>query len=493
MDRNVQFFRDALHDSFDLDVRRFNLGVFPHPAAAVLSVQGLVDVRLIADAVLKPLMQMRTDVRFNSAKNKIAELAEAALVVAGGVERVSSLKVMLGALLGGQAVVLFDDSTEGLLINARGWQSRAVDEPPSEAVTKGPREGFVETLQTNTSLLRRIIRDDGLTFRSLILGRRTRTTIVVAYVRELADPGLVSELLRRLEAIDIDGVLDSNYLAELITDAPLSPIPAVGSTERPDVVAARLLEGRAAVLVDGSPFALTVPSLVVEWFQSPQDYYMGPYFQSFVRMVRYISFLFSILALPLFVAITTYNQELMPTPLLLSISAAKQGTPFPAAVESALMLLFFEVLREASMRMPRGLGGVVAVVGALIIGQVSVQAGLVGAPTIIAMALTAISSFVVPTQIESGAIARLVLLALAAMLGLFGVVMGLLLMIGHVASVQSFGVPVLSSFAPFRASEMRDMVVRLPWWAMRGRPVSLRPRDKQRQASGPVAKPRKGR
>jgi spore germination protein KA len=461
----------------------------PYPEAALLTIQGLVDVRLVADAIMRPLMQIRADPRFPAPKHKLPELAEAALVASGAVERASSPKVMLGALLSGRAALLFEDSTEGLLITVRGWQSRAVEEPPSEAVARGPREGFVETLQTNTALLRRRIRSDELTFRSLVLGRRTQTTIVVAYVRDLADPGLVSELLRRLGAIDIDGVLDAGQLREFITDAPLSPVATVGSTERPDVVAARLLEGRAAVLVDGSPFVLTVPSVLAEGFQSPQDYYLGPYFQSFMRIVRYVSFLFSVLALPLFTAIATYQQELLPTPLLLSLASSQEGTPFPVAIEAGLMLLFFELLREASLRMPRVFGEVVAIVGALVIGQAAVSAGLVSASIVIVTALTAISTFVVPTHVEIGAVARLILLALAATLGLFGVVMGILAMLGHTASVSSFGVPVLSPMAPLRVSDMKDVPVRLPWPVMRRRPASLKPRDEQRQASGPQARP----
>ena len=414
-------------------------------------------------------------------EDQLAGLAEGVLTAASGVRRERSLDGMLGGLLGGEALLLIEGSSEALLVDAKGWQTRAVDEPPSEAISRGPREGFVETLQLNTALLRRRIRDRKLVFKAMALGRRTKTTVVIAYLEDLARPDLVSEVTKRVSSIDIDGVLDTGYLAEFITDAPLSPVNTVGSTERPDVVASRLLEGRVAILADGSPFALTVPSLLVESFQSPQDYYMSPVFQSMVRFTRYLAFLLSVLTLPLYVAINTYNQELIPTPLLLTIAASKEGTPFPAVVETAIMLLFFEVLREATLRMPRVLGQVVGVVGALVIGQASVQAGLVGAPMVIATALTAISSFVVPGATELGAVCRVLFLTLAATLGLFGLVMGGFLVLTHIASVTSFGVPVLSPVISDRPSDLKDTAVRVPWWAMLTRPHGLPKSRRMRQ------------
>lgn len=481
LDRKVEFFQVSLHHSPDLTVRRVRLGAAPNTEIALLYIEGLVDQRLVAEAVLVPLMHMRFPAGTPMNVRKAATLAESVLVTAGNVAREPSQRAMLTALLSGKALLVFDEDVDAIVADVHKWESRAIEQPPSEPVSRGPREGFVETLQINTSLLRRRIKNDDLVFESLVIGRRTETAVVVAYIKDLADPDLVQELMKRLQAIDIDGVLDSSYLQEFITDVPVSLVPSVGSSERPDVVAARLLEGRAAVLVDGTPFVLTVPSLLVEAFQSPQDYYLGPYFQSFMRLVRYVSFLFNVLALPLFIAGTTYHMELLPTPLLLSIAGSKEGTPFPTAVESILMVLFFEILREASLRMPEPLGEIIAIVGALVIGQAAIQAGMVAAPVVIATALSAISSFVVPGLTELGALVRLLLIFLAATLGLFGLVMGALLVLANVVSTTSFGVPVTAPFAPFRLAEMQDAVVRFPWWAMRRRPPSLEPRDTTRQ------------
>lgn len=494
LERDINFFQEALHHSSDLNIRRFRAGVPPFPDAALLSLQGLVDNQLEAEAVLKPLMQPR-EIPEAVKDRGVPEIAETTLIASDTFERSSFLRALLAGLLSGHCVVLFEGATEGLIIGVRGWEHRSVDEPPSESMARGPREGFVETLQTNTALLRRRIRNDGLTFKRILIGRRSQTPVVVAYIRDIADPGIVTELVRRLEAVDIDGVLDSGQLSEFITDAPRSPVTTVGSTERPDVIASRLLEGRAAVLVDGSPFVLTVPSLLIEGFQSPQDYYLNPYFQSMMRLTRYVAFAFSVLSLPFYVAVTTYAQELIPTPLLLSIAASKEGTPFPVAVEGTIMLLFFEILREASLRMPRALGEVVAIVGALVIGQSAVSAGIVGAPVVIVTALTAISSFVVPAHTDVGAVVRLFLLILGSTLGLYGLVMGSMVALGHVASLNSFGVPVLSPFAPVAVSDMKDAVVRFPWGSMGKRPTSLEPRDDPRQVStsGVREQPRGGR
>jgi len=487
---NIRTIQEAFGDSRDLIIRRVHISPLGLDAA-VLFLEGMVDARLVSAALIEPLLSTHHGSSARAGTSAI-DTIERRLVSVANTRRTYLVREMLGAILSGEALLLLDGIEQALMANVRGWQARAITEATSDVVFKGPRDGFVETLQTNIALLRRRIKNQDLTFESIVLGQRTRTPVAIGYIRSLANEELLAELRRRLGRIEIDSVLDSQYVAELISDTPFSPVVSVASTERPDVVASRLLEGRVTVLVDGSPFALTLPSLFAEGFQSAQDYYYSPYFQSFLRIIRYAAFGFNILALPYYIAVTTFHQQLVPTPLLLTIAASKEGTPFPVAFEAAMMLLFFEVLRESSMRTPRALGQTVSIVGALVVGQTAVMAGIVGAPVVIITALTAISSFVVPAHVDSGAIARLLLIILASTTGFYGLAMGLIMMLVHVSSLSSFGVPMLSPVAPLHTGDMKDTPVRSPWWAMDTRPTASQPQDLEREASQPVRRHRAG-
>ncbi|HBG16703.1 MAG TPA: spore germination protein, partial [Firmicutes bacterium] len=316
-----------------------------------------------------------------------------------------------------------------------------ITEPDTEQTIKGPREGFTENIRTNTAMLRRKIADPGLKFEQMKIGERTGTTVSIAYVKGIVNEKLVEEVRRRLKRINTDMVLDANYLSEFISDAPFSPFPTVAFTERPDVTAAKLLEGRVAIFVDGTPVVNTAPTLFIESFQNPDDYNFHFLFATMIRWIRYLAFFLGILLPAFFVALTTYHQELIPTPLLISMAAAMEGVPFPIVIEVVAMGAVFEILREAGVRLARPIGQTISIVGALVIGQATVAAGLVAAPTVIVIALTAIASFVVPTQQEIGIILRLGLTFLAGILGAYGILVGLLLTLIHLTSLRSFGVP----------------------------------------------------
>jgi len=258
-----------------------------------------------------------------------------------------------------------------------------VEEPDTEAVVRGPREGFTENLKTNTALLRRKIKNPNLRFELIKLGNQTNTNVCITYIKGICNEKFVTEARKRLKHIKTDSILESGYIEAFIEDAPYSPFATVANSEKPDVTAAKILEGRLAVLVDGTPIALTVPYLFMEGFQSSEDYYSRPYYVTLVRWIRFLAFFITVYLPSLYVAATTFHQELIPTPLLVTMIAAKEGTPFPAFVEALLMGLIFEILREAGVRMPRPIGQAVSIVGALVIGEASVSAGLIGAPMVI--------------------------------------------------------------------------------------------------------------
>jgi spore germination protein KA len=316
------------------------------------------------------------------------------------------------------------------------------------------------------------------------IGTRTGTDICIAYIKDLASKDLINELRQRLQRINTDAILESGYIEQFIEDEPLSIFSTVANSEKPDKVAAKLLESRAAIIVDGTPFVLTVPMLFFESFQSEEDYYSRPFLASMIRLLRFSAYLISILAPALYVALTTFHQEMIPTPLLLTMVSAHKGVPFPAVLEAGLMIFAFEILREAGVRLARPIGQAVSIVGALVIGEAAVSAGLVGAPMVIVVALTAVSSFVIPSQTDSGAVIRYVLLILAGFMGAFGIAVGMLAIFIHLASIRSFGTPYLTALAPFNKNDMKDIFVRGPLWTMNKQPKDIATKDRTRQGRG---------
>ncbi|HPT66408.1 MAG TPA: spore germination protein [Bacillota bacterium] len=490
LEMNLAYLREQLGRSPDVIIRRFTLGGPGKIGATLVFIDGLTDKTIINQDILRPLMIEKEKNPVKSGDGSIIEKLEECLVTTGEIQRTSDCADLIGSILAGSIALLLEGQREALIISAPGWETRAIDEPDTEVVVKGPRDGFVETLRTNTALLRRRISHPGLTFIPLQVGRHTKTKLNIAYIKGIAKDELVEEVKRRLQRIRTDGVLAAGMIEQYIEDAPYSPFPTVGWTERPDVVAARLLEGRVAIFTDGSPVVNTVPMLFIENFQSPDDYNFRPYFSTTVRWLRYLAFTMSILSPPLFVALTTYHQELLPTPLLISVAAAVEGTPFPTVVEVIGMGVVFEILREAGIRLPRAVGQAVSIVGALVIGEATVSAGLIGAPTVIVIAFTAIASFVVPYQNEAAIMLRLLLTILSGMFGAFGIICGLLLVLIHLASLRSFGAPYLAPVAPLFFSVLKDVLLRFPLWAMARRPKAIEPADDRRRPVQPPEPPK---
>jgi spore germination protein KA len=290
---------------------------------------------------------------------------------------------------------------------------------------------------------------------------------------------VLKEVRQRLGRINIDAVLESGYIEELIQDKALTPFPTVNNTERPDALAAGILEGRVAIMVDGTPFALLVPALFLQFFQASEDYYQRADFATLLRVLRFLSFFISLLGPSLYIAITTFHQELLPPELLIRLVAAREGVPFPAFIEALIMEITFEVLREAGVRMPRAIGQAVSIVGTLVIGQAAVEAGIISPSMVIVVSLTAISNFVIPSFNMGIAvrILRFPIMFLAASFGLFGIVISLFAIVLHLCSLRSFGVPYMSPFASFNWDDQKDSIFRLPQWAQYARPRLIAQND----------------
>jgi len=480
---NLARLRELFGASGDLAVRYFRPGLAPEVPAAVVYIDGLVDTALLDRHVLEPLLRSERGRAglLRGAGAALASYASERLVSAAEVELVTALEEASCQLLAGRAVVFWQGSTAALAVTVRGWAARAVEEPGTESVIRGSREGFTEDLRTNLALLRRRIRSPGLRVEYLTLGRRTNTQVAVVYVDAVASPSTVAEVKRRISGIDIDSVLESGYIEQYIEDSPWSPFATVANSEKPDVVAAKLLEGRVAILVDGTPFVLLVPYLFIESLQSAEDYYSRPFYVSMLRLIRLAAFGVSVLLPALYVAAVSFHQELIPASLAITVAATREGTPFPAIIEALGMGVVFEILREAGVRLPRPIGQAVSIVGALVIGQAAVSAGLIGSLMVIVVALTGVATFVVPAQIDAGIVLRAVYTVLAGVFGLYGIVLGLVVTVAHAAVLTSFGAPYLSPVAPFSRTGAGDTIVRVPLWTMRLRPEALRSPDRVRR------------
>jgi spore germination protein KA len=316
-----------------------------------------------------------------------------------------------------------------------------------------------------------------------IIGEVTQTEVGIMYIKGIANEEIVQEVRNRLDRIKIDGILESGYIEDLIQDEVWTPFPTVYNSERPDVIAAGLLEGNVTILVDGTPFVLLVPVVFIGFLQSAEDYYQRFDIGIFLRLLRFASFYIALLLPALYVAISTFHQEILPTNLMIHLAYQREGVPFPPIIEAFMMEIVFEVLREAGVRMPSAVGNTISIVGALVIGQAAVEAGIVSPAMVIVVSFTAIANFVIPAINLAIAVRllRFVFLILCGTLGMYGMAVGLLLMVLHLSSIRSFGIPYLQPFAPFIPREHKDTMLRFPLWAMNKRPLFVA-KDEKRQA-----------
>ncbi|WP_187768143.1 spore germination protein [Paenibacillus sp. PL91] len=469
LDQNLKMVTDELGTEPDIMIRPLHL--FNNAKAALLYIAGMTEANMVNLLVLSMLSEQSSGSVGGNGENVFQTVLYRSLAI-GGVQKLKSIDEVLLAMLEGNTVILIDGFSEAIAAYTCGVERRAVEEPSTQTVVRGPKEGFTEAVHTNTSLIRNKIKSTNLRMEYRIIGHQTRTTVVVVYMKGIAEEKVVEEVRRRLDVIDTDSILESGYIEEFIQDKTFTPFPLLQNSERPDAVAAGLLEGQVAIIVDGTPFVLLAPVTFVKFFQSSEDYYQRYDIATFLRFIRFGSFFVSMLLPSLYIAITTFHQEMLPTQLLISIAAQREGVPFPALIEAMIMELTFEILREAGIRMPRVIGPAISIVGALVLGQSAVQAGLISAAMVIVVSFTAIASFVIPA-VNMGTAARLIrfaLMILAGTFGVFGIMAGLMLLLTHLSALRSFGIPYLTPISPLVPGNLKDVFIRVPWWAMKKRP-----------------------
>ncbi|MFD0697900.1 spore germination protein [Paenibacillus sp. GCM10027628] len=486
LNENVNMIHSRLGGSPDIIIRSLELNLAHEQCSlALVFIDGLVDSDAIQVNLIQPLLAVQES---NYAAEQFVGMHDVLqqIVTIGELTTVNQDMLLLAAVLDGKTAILIDGVDEALVAGTCGWEKRSIEEPQTQTVIRGPKESFTEDIRTNTMLLRRKIKSPDLRFETLKIGRYTQTEVIVTYLDGLANQQVLDEVKRRLQSIDTDSILESAYIEEFIEDKIYTPFPTLMNTERPDAAAAGILEGQVIIIIDGTPFVLLAPVSFFKFLQSSEDYYQRYDIASFVRLIRYVSFLVSMLLPAMYIAITTFHHEMLPTTLLIGLAAQREGVPFPALVEAFLMEVTFEVLREAGVRMPRVVGPAISIVGALVLGQAAVQAGLVSAAMVIVVSFTAISNFVTPA-INLAVAARLIrflLMLLAGTLGLFGILVGCMAILIHMASIKSFGIPYLSPLAPFLKPNIKDIFIRLPWWKLNTRPIILA-KNVRRQPSAP--------
>lgn len=478
---NIGLIKSIFTDDETLIVRYFENQIDTSIKCCAIYTDSMVDNRLFNEDVIKPI-QLYKFARKNAAD--FIDVVSKQITLSDSVDKAAELDKLIQAIVYGDTVLLVSECSEALILNTKGWVFRAIAEPEDEKVMRGPREGFTEALLVNLTMLRRRLRTQDLKIKYKTFGARSQTKGCICYLEGVVNKNVLTELENRLGKFSMDGVMDVNYISEFISDEPFSPVKTVGSTERPDVVAAKLLEGRIAVFLDGTPVVLTLPHLFIENFQSPDDYYLNYFFASIGRLLRILAFFIAISTPAIYVALTTFHQEMLPTSLLMSIAMARQGVPLPTALEAFVMLVVFELLRETGLRLPNSIGQALSIVGALVIGQAAVQAKLVSAPMIIVVGITGITGLLVMKLKGGILIMRFALLILSSIIGLYGYIFGMMGLLIYLLNMRSFGIPIMSGITGSGPQDRKDLFVRSPWWFMLNRPKFMAADKKRNNQDG---------
>lgn len=454
---NLTEIRVDFGNSQDIKIRE---AVISGRKAAILLCDGMVNSVQLGELVMNPIM--RSNVKTKNAFEHYCIIRDS---VTNAVEQseVHTLEDVELYMMSGFAVFLLDGVASALVMGIQGWAKRSVDEPGNEAMAKGAKEGFIESLNDNVALVRKRLKTPDLRFEMLKLGSDTKTNVTVAYLKNKADEKIVKEVKDRLNSIPADAIIDYGCIQPYLDTDRLSFFTAVGNTERPDTFSAKLMEGRVGVLIDGTPFALIVPYLFTENFQTLDDYDNRPYFSTFIRILKFLAFVLSMLVPGFYVAVGTFHQELFPSMFLFDVAAAENRTPFNLMTEALLIHFLYEIMREAGLRLPKTIGHAVSIIGAIVIGDATVSAGLIGAPMLIVVAVTAISSYVVYPLYEPVALLRFFFIVLGGTTGLYGIMIFTAILMVNMASISPYGVPYTSPISPFDGQSLEDTVWRAGW------------------------------
>ena len=475
-----------LGSNSDLVYREFRFEREGMHKAMIVFIDGLISSKAIDQDILRSLMFMQSKRQPFSDPESIDTAAQQLMnegVPIGEVKETKRFRDIVKTVLSGDTALLIDGCPEALLLSTKGWEKRSVEGPFTESVVRGPREGFTETLRVNTALIRKHLKDPDLRVKNYKIGTRSNTDVAVLYIEGVAMESVIQEVDRRLKEIETDGILESGYIEQFIEDSHWSPFPLIQNTERSDKAVANLLEGRVLIIVDGSPFALIVPSMFTQLYQSPEDYYERFLIATLLRFIRWISMTMALMLPALYIAFSSFHPEMIPSKLVTAMAAGRATVPFPSLVEAMAMEVSIEILREASVRLPGPIGPTIGIVGALIIGEASVRAGIVSPIMVIIVALTTIGSFAVPSYNAAIALRmlRFPMMLLASVLGLYGIMLFVILIVIYLCSLKSFGTPYLAPMSPTNLLQMGDSLIRIPLYRMIKRPSWMAKRTERKR------------
>ncbi|MBO4555082.1 MAG: spore germination protein [Clostridia bacterium] len=456
----------------DLIIRPLTIG---GKSALLVFLDGGSDKTLLDRDVIAPLLQLENldEPHLNAIQNTIKYCEQTKPV---------QVEKSPQNIAEGDVALIIDEDENAYIFSLRNAEKRSIAEPPTESVMKGPREGFIEEIKSNLSLIRRRLKTPALAVKTLKVGRYSSTSVAVLHIDGIADDKIVREITEKISKIDVDGVIDSAYVISFIQPKKHSFFLQAGTTEKPDVAAAKLLEGRVLILVDGSPIAITLPYLIFEDVQDGYDYYSEDWRASLIRVFRLLGALLTVLLPGAYVALQTFHYSLLPLKFLTTLLAATNGIPFPPAIEMLIVLVLFEILNQASIRMPRYFGISLSVVGAIVLGDTAVKSGLISSPSVLVIALSAIGIFCVPDQVGTMSILRLLFLLVSAVLGFVGIVILLIITVGYLASLENFGTPYLAPYAPRINPDLKDGFLKVGDAEMNTRPYSIPTANVKRSA-----------
>lgn len=472
LDKNVGYLREKFNSSADFTVRYLTVNTV---RSAIITMEGMCNKDTLSLTVLNPLL---THEYPPVEKMELFLYVERSVLASSEISRVEEYEKIMQFIMSGFAVLLIDGCSTALSIGAQGFSFRGVSEPESEASERGSREGLVEPLRINMTLIRRRIKNPDLMIETMTLGGVSKTDICLCYLTDAVSDTILEKLRKKLNDIDLDTVLASGYLVSYLEDEhDHSLFSGVGVTERPDTVCGKINEGRIAILIDGTPSALIIPHLFVENFQTISDYSYKPYYATIIRWLKYVCFFVASLLPGLYTAVALFNPELFPEQILNKVATAIGSTPFGLVTEILLVLFMYEIMREAGLRLPKTLGHAVSIVGALVIGDTAVSAGLIGAPTLMIVALTAIASYVIPTLYPQMCVLRVLFIFAGGLFGIWGVVLLFCIVVVNLCGKSVLGVPYTIPIAPFKLFGMRDVAIRADWKILNQRRNLVRDRQ----------------
>ena len=478
VDDNLVFLKNFFGDGIDLIESRYEITA-SHLPIGLAYIESIADVQMIMEHLVMPLLQNNS---INQGTDCILQILKTRVLSAADIQQTSEMSKIIGVLLNGGTVLFVENAEAALVVATRKIEKIAIEAPENEGTVLGSQESFTDDLKTNCSLILKRLPVPTLRFEEFTIGTLSRTKIKLIWLEDVANPEIINEVRSRILKIDTDNVDGIGVIGELIEDSPLSLFPKYRQTERPDVIARNLTDGRFSIICSNSPFAFLGPTALWDNFRSMDDYEERSLTSSYLRITSYVAFVLSILISSLYLSFVTYNQSIVPPTLALSIATGREGVPLPSFLELLLLTFFITVIREAGLRMPGSVGFFVATLAAIVIGQAVVTAGYVSPSLIIVVAVSTISAFAISTTtlLYPARLLNYCLIILAGCFGIFGVISGLVFLFWYLATLSSFGVPYLYPIVPFDKNGVKDIIIRSRISVLRKRMKILSPKNRVR-------------